>query len=473
MNSSFGPWSTAINTGAKQELNTFWKRRLAMLPTLSQSGTRATRRTLVILAVLGIGALALPTLKRGTHAQTVVLTDSADEPERAIESSRPESAGERRDKPANDTKSGNAAPLVEYLPRPTKAEERILEALAMPVDIVFRGKPLEECLQTINDYPGLPKFQTYIERTTLADEGVALDQPVTLMLKGCRVESALRLLLDPVQLTCVIENDVLLVTTAAKAGEKLITRTYPVRDLFQGRVAQPAVLEKSDGTQEPVSVWRGATRHDDLVDAIIANIQPDSWEELSGPGSLTYVKESGSLVIRQTFPVHREILQLLRDLREAKRLGLFAPERTARQPGTAIVPKFRRDEALSIIGIMDLDGDGQAQPGAFREWVGAAGGTIDNEVDDTGVLRINGKVRITPGTKFVVIGKIPELASAKNPEEVERIQKMINLKNDLTNQARQSGVRVVSLREFLDYIGYKPNSRPAVEEETPSTTKKR
>jgi hypothetical protein len=36
---------------------------------------------------------------------------------------------------------------------------------------------------------------------------------------------------------------------------------------------------------------------------------------------ITYVKESGSLVIRQTWGTHVKILELLRGLREAKRSG--------------------------------------------------------------------------------------------------------------------------------------------------------
>jgi hypothetical protein len=128
---------------------------------------------------------------------------------------------------------------------------------------------------------------------------------------------------------------------------------------------------------------------------------------------------------------------------------------------------------------MDLDGDGQANTGALREWVGASGGTIDNEVDESGLVRVNGKVpedgkpRVTANTKFVVIGKIPEIATAKDAEEKARIQRIVELTTDLMNQARQQGVRVVSLRDFLGYIGYKPNSTPADEEEAPATAKQR
>jgi len=41
----------------------------------------------------------------------------------------------------------------------------------------------------------------------------------------------LKLLLEPVQLTYVIEDEVMKITTASKAGEKLQTRVYPVADL--------------------------------------------------------------------------------------------------------------------------------------------------------------------------------------------------------------------------------------------------
>src|SRR5438132_2682227 len=67
MNSSFGPWSTAINTGAHPQLDTFWKRRMAMLPALSQTASRVGRRTILFVVVVAVLALALPTFKRATQ----------------------------------------------------------------------------------------------------------------------------------------------------------------------------------------------------------------------------------------------------------------------------------------------------------------------------------------------------------------------------------------------------------------------
>jgi hypothetical protein len=141
-----------------------------------------------------------------------------------------------------------------------------------------------------------------------------------LKLTKCRVEAVLNLLLDPVQLATVFENDVLVLTTSAKAGEKLITRTYPVADLCPE-------MNAANGDQAPQAVGEGqadsgASRKrnslTNLMNTIETTVEPDSWDSLSGPGAMSPYRQSGSLVIRQTLPVHRKVLQLLRDLREAK-----------------------------------------------------------------------------------------------------------------------------------------------------------
>ena len=65
----------------------------------------------------------------------------------------------------------------------------------------------------------------------------------------------------------------------------------------------------------------GRRDYTSLMNAISTTIEPDSWEELSGPGSMIPVHVSGSLVVRQTWNVHRKVLQLLRDLRAARELA--------------------------------------------------------------------------------------------------------------------------------------------------------
>lgn len=52
---------------------------------------------------------------------------------------------------------------------------------------------------------------------------------------------------------------------------------------------------------------------DDLMDALTATIEPDSWDEVGGDGSMQYL--GGLLVVNQTLAVHRQIASLLDALR--------------------------------------------------------------------------------------------------------------------------------------------------------------
>jgi uncharacterized membrane protein YgcG len=114
------------------------------------------------------------------------------------------------------------------LMRYNKTEEKIRRALSQPTTVEFLDLPLEDAITFLKEYHNI---NIYIDKATLADEGVALDQPVTLKLAGVTLRSVLKLLLEPVQLTYVIEDEVMKITTSAKAGEKLQTRVYPVGDL--------------------------------------------------------------------------------------------------------------------------------------------------------------------------------------------------------------------------------------------------
>jgi general secretion pathway protein D len=334
-----------------------------MPSSLSQTKSRSARRALLFFGLIAIAALAFPTLKWATHVPSAGPSVAfADEKAQPTDAGKAAAGADRRDKPGTATKGRDAAVEVEYLPRPSRVEEQILAALEKPIDVEFLDLALEDCLNFLHETANVP---IWLDKQTLTDEGVALDQPITLKLKGARLESVLHLLLKPVQLAFLPEDDVMVITTATKAGEILITRTYPVHDLFQGRVeAEPAGPAQKPG--EPAQKTEKATasnirgggffgieiaqgfgggganagagkdggaadakpasppppkRYDDLVDAITNTIDPDSWEDVSGPGTYTYVKETGCLVIRQTWDVHRKILQLLRDLREAKHLA--------------------------------------------------------------------------------------------------------------------------------------------------------
>lgn len=361
MNSSFGPWSTALNTATDQQLDTFWKRRLAMLQSLNQTTSRLPRRAIVILACLAIAALAIPTLRWASNGPLASLTTRPSGGSSLVLLVDEKSDAELSNAPVPNT--GKPEPADEYFPRPTAAEKKILDALEKPVDVEFLDTPIEDCFAFLRENT---KVEFWIDKAKLQEESVSVDTPVTLKLKGRRMHSVLNLLLRPLQLDYVIEDDVLKITTASSAGEKLLTRTYPVGDLCPelkadrertgnktvgrnhfdlhhrfvqfggGRPATPN--EDADAKDDPAAkkgegggsgqILRiPGNRFTNLIRAITGTIQPDSWVELSGPGSIHSVEASSCLVIMQTRSVHRDVLQLLRDLRAAKRVEKRPPPR--------------------------------------------------------------------------------------------------------------------------------------------------
>lgn len=346
------------------------------------------------------------------------------------------------------------APPIEYFPKPSKHEIKIREALDLPTSIEFLDLPLVDCMAYLTQYH---KINIWFDRKTLTEEGVRLDQPITLKLAGVTLRSILKLLLEPVQLTYVIEDDVMKISTPAGVGHKVITRTYPVRDLYRGPIREEGqpVDEKGAPRRAPL-----APRPGDLETAITKAIEPDSWEHADGPGSITYVSEAGSFVIRQTTAAHEQILQLLRDLRDAKRAGQGAANEPAAPRAGWKLRGPKRAESYSVVGIIDLDGDDKSDAGRFHDLIRAIGASIDNEVDEQGVLRIDGalsddgRVFISEKTKFVVVGKIPQPADLADANEIATSLKIGGLYKDLEDQARDRGVRIVSLKDFLRYIGY-------------------
>ena len=130
-----------------------------------------------------------------------------------------------------------------------------------------------------------------------------------------------------------------------------------------------------------------------------------------------------------------------------------------------------RKENFSFVGIVDLDRDGKSDREQLHELVSGAGATIDNEVDDEG-----NRVRYTrfpdefvpwqkegPGidvnTKFLVIGEIRDPSTTAKPDEKTLMNKIMEHRKNLVDEARKQGVRVVNLSDFLSYIGYKPQRR--------------
>lgn len=110
----------------------------------------------------------------------------------------------------------------------SKKEEKIVRELDKPTTFDFTDESLDGVVDTIKERHG---FDIVLDKTKLDEESIASDATdITLKVSEISLKNALKLLLDSKNLTYVVENEVMKITT--KGGEvKRPLRVYNVGDL--------------------------------------------------------------------------------------------------------------------------------------------------------------------------------------------------------------------------------------------------
>ena len=110
------------------------------------------------------------------------------------------------------------------------AERRIREKLGEQISASFDRRPLSDVMNTISEMTGIP---IVIDDRSIEEEGITVDQPVTLDLKGSsiQVKSALNLMLEKLNLTYSVKNEVLSIESSRFIKKEMFTETYNVKDL--------------------------------------------------------------------------------------------------------------------------------------------------------------------------------------------------------------------------------------------------
>lgn len=133
-------------------------------------------------------------------------------------------------------------------------------------------------------------------------------------------------------------------------------------------------------------------------------------------------------------------------------------------PGDPIyTPLWSANESqhFAVVGRIDFDGDGHSDREALHNLIANSGGKIVAEVDDEGEFSGSD---LNERTKFLIVGDLGDLSelpssgatAERQRNAIERIQEE---HKKLTTQAREQGVRVVSLHAFLDWIGHANKKR--------------
>ena len=264
--------------------------------------------------------------------------------------------------------------------RLSQAEQAIQRKLITDVSIKYANRPLGEVIDELSAVTGVPMV---LDMRALNAVRVTTDTPVTLQLPGSiKLKSALNLILNSLELTYVIENDVLSITSLEAKRSKVYPRTYRVTDLVTPipnfstsyedglagalRAAYQMTSPQANVQVMPVSMTDlgngmagnaggmssnvlgqynplgsqggfgvnnppmgggasgGGSFADfqSLMDLIQTTIVPDTWEALGGPSSMSPYPQNLSLVISTTSEVHDQIADLLESLRRLQNLQI-------------------------------------------------------------------------------------------------------------------------------------------------------
>jgi general secretion pathway protein D len=238
----------------------------------------------------------------------------------------------------------------------TEPEKQIEQSLSRQVSLHFNNEPLVKVIEEIQK---IADVNVVLDNAGLDEERVTSGTSVTIGVDGITLRSALNLILEPLNLGYMTKNEVLVITSRLKQQGQLEARAYPVADLVLPipnstpatmmqpgagplwsvpstptqpnqaqafmQVGQPVganpnvSLTNATASTHPRNVL-GQADFDSVKHLIMSTIEPESWDEAGGPGSILTFESTLSLVIRQTQKVHDEIRDLLQQLRRLQDL---------------------------------------------------------------------------------------------------------------------------------------------------------
>ncbi len=173
---------------------------------------------------------------------------------------------------------------------------KIEQALSGPLHsagLDYAEQPLNDVVSQLQDDYGIP---IQLDHAALEAVGVRPDEQVTSNLHNISLRSALRLMLKKLQLTYIIQDEVLLITTPDEAEKTLKVWVYNVASIAGERGVQM----------------------DALSDTILSCVATDTWAENGGGQAAIRPIKPGLLVISQTAAVHEEIRDLMAAIRKVR-----------------------------------------------------------------------------------------------------------------------------------------------------------
>jgi hypothetical protein len=174
--------------------------------------------------------------------------------------------------------------------------EQALQGKLTSAGMDFSDAPLEEVASFIQETYNI---SLELDTPALEEIGIGPDEPISISLHGISLRSALRLMLKQLQLTYIIQDEVLIITTPEEAESQLNVCVYDVRDLV-------------DGPKDAAGV-------NALIDTVVQTVAHDTWAVHGGGEAAIRPVNGGLIVVSQTQAVHEEIGDLLETIRNVKK----------------------------------------------------------------------------------------------------------------------------------------------------------
>jgi hypothetical protein len=134
------------------------------------------------------------------------------------------------DEPSENPFGDPSAPTRQVDDPTPELEAKIRQELRKPTKMDFTETPLQDLVQYLKD---LHHVEIQLDSKALEDKSIGSDSPITRRLDGVSLASGLKLVLRDLDLTYVVRDGVLLITTQAAARRMLELRVYNVGELVK------------------------------------------------------------------------------------------------------------------------------------------------------------------------------------------------------------------------------------------------
>jgi hypothetical protein len=185
--------------------------------------------------------------------------------------------------------NGQTTTAVRVLREGSPVVQRIKQTLEEPLHssgLDFVEQPLHDVVHNLSQEYGIPIL---LDVPALDTNGLRSDEPVTIKLHGISLRSALRHMLRNLQLTSVIRDEVLLVTSQDEADAYTLLSVYDVRDLVDAE-------------------------HGGSIENLAKVLSTAVGDRLSIQGL-----KPGTLIVAAPYSRHEEFRELLAAIRDASR----------------------------------------------------------------------------------------------------------------------------------------------------------